>query len=266
MPLPPANLPYDTAETALNMARIFLGDYIQGSGSIVGDIFSDAQPYTLPTLNLAWRRLQKYLADENHPRLENEVDIIALPVAGSQDPITQQWINWAQFFDGANYTTTPVLPQDFISPKRLWERVSGTIENMRPMHPVVDGLPSVAKPTYNHWWDWREDAIYLIGSVISMDLRIRYAAYLPDIVPAAMGGLAATPLPIMRCAEAVAYYCAATFIDPRGNDPKAADFFAKGNDAADNLVNQESKRQQRMSVRRRLGVGRRGPGMSARYW
>src|ERR1039458_3771207 len=52
-----------------------------------GDIFSDAQAYVLPTANLAWRKLQKKLADKGHPRLESEAEVIALPVIANLDQI-----------------------------------------------------------------------------------------------------------------------------------------------------------------------------------
>jgi hypothetical protein len=220
-----------------------------------GDIFADSQNYVLPTINLAWRKLQKKLADKGHPRLKNEVDLFSIPKVTNLDPVSQQFISWTQFFDGTAFQVAPLLPQDFISPLRLWERQSGMTIDFRPMHPAGDGLWSRNKQSYNRFFDWREDAIYFPGSLLLMDLRIMYSAFLPDLV-VVNGAFGATPVPIMRSADALAYYSASIFVDPRGGE-KALGFDAKGDAAVDQIVNSWAKLQQRSSFHRRAW-GERG--------
>jgi hypothetical protein len=225
-----------------------------------GDIFADSQNYVLPTINLAWRKLQKKLADKGHPRLRNEVDLLSIPVVTNLDPISQQFISWTQFFDGTNFQNSPVLPQDFISPLRLWERQSGMVVDFRPMHPAGDGLWSRNKGSWNKYFDWREDAIYIPGAVLLTDMRIAYSAYLADLV-VLQGAFGATPVPIMRSADALAYYTASIFVDPRGGE-KAAGFDLKGDAAVDQITNSWAKLQQRASYHRKpwgwRGRGRGG--------
>lgn len=220
-----------------------------------GDIFSDDQAYVLPTVNLAWRKLQKKLDYSSHPRMRNEVDIFSLPVAGSSDPATRQWISWTQFFDGVTTTNSPTLPTDFLAPMRLRERQSVTIGQVNPnrfsdMFPATDGLPLCTKGSRNGWWDWREDALYFVGSILNMDLHIDYQAFLPDIAVAG-GGFGSTSIPIMRCSDALAYYTAAIFVEPRGGAMTAPSFMAKGDAATDALTNRQGKVLQRGSYRRR---------------
>jgi hypothetical protein len=215
-----------------------------------GDIFADSQAYVLPTINLAWRKLQEKLDYSSHPRMRGDVDILNIPVAGSSDPATQQWINWVNFFDGVNLFTTPTLPQDFISPLRLYERLSGTTSGFQEMHPVTDGLPSRAKNTLNRLWDWREDAIYFVGATVPLDLRIQYEMFLPDLVVAG-GGFGSTIIPIMRAGRALSYYTAQLFVTPRGGSLLAPDFESKGDLACDALTSRQSKLLQRGSFRRR---------------
>lgn len=229
-----------------------------------GDFFADDQAYVLPTVNLAWRKLQKKLADKGHPRLESEILLVSLPIVANLDPASECWVNWSQFFDGKNLWSPatlpgcPTLPADFIAPLRLKERSSVTGEGqngvvnynvLRPMHPAPNSLKGRQKGTWNRYWDWREDAIYFPGSIVPMDLWTRYNALLPDIAVVG-GGFASTPIPIMRCAEALAYYAAGIFVAPRGS-LLAPEFEAKGDAAVDQITNAFAKLQQRASYSRR---------------
>lgn len=228
-----------------------------------GDIFADAQAYVVPTVNLAWRKLQKKLALIGHPRLENTTILTNLPVVANLDPGVECYINWQGFFDGVTLWTPatlvgcPVLPQDFISPLKFDERqtVSGAtpanpnLNDFRPMHPAPDGLRSRAKGTRNRYFDWREDAVYLPGSIVNMDLKARYAAFLGDIAPGA--SFTSTPVPIMNCAEALANYSASIFVTPRGGQMLAAGFDAAGDLATAQLKTSYAKLQQRASFSRK---------------
>lgn len=216
-----------------------------------GDIFADSEAYVLPTVNLAWRKLQKKLDTASHPRMRNTIDISRIPVLGTQDPTAEQWISWSGFFDGATQTPTPALPPDFLSPLRLFQRQSVAVGVTNPagfceMFPAADGLQSFT----GRFWDWREDAIYLKGSNLLRDFRIEYQAFLPDIV-AGQGGFGSTVIPIMRCVDALAYYTAALFVTPRGGSAIAAGFEAEGDEAVDTMPNRQAKLDQRKSFRRR---------------
>jgi hypothetical protein len=274
-------IPYTVAQvTSATTLNLVSSAGVQGAVAYsavlpTGDIFADSQAYVLPTVNLAWRKLQQKLDHASHPRTRNETVLYSLPVVGSVDPAVQQWINWANFFDGVNLWSPaapppnghcPVLPADFMSPNELWERQSVGVGVVNPlgfkeMNPTVGRLPARVKGSWNGLWDWREDAIYFIGAILSLDVRISYRAFLPDI--AVSTSFATTPIPIMRCADALAYYAAAIFVEPRGATQAAADFFAKGDAAVDVINNRQGKLLQYANVRRRAvytstGMNRRG--------
>lgn len=252
-----------TTATLLNAAALGAG---QAYTLVIptGDIFADSQSYVLPTINLAWRKLQEKLDLSSHPRTRNETVLYSLPVAGSLDPATQQFISWTQFFDGVNTWTQanpppsgpcPLLPADFMSPLQLWERQSVGVNVVNPlgfqeMNPVVGRLPATVKGSWNGVWDWREDAIYFVGAILPLDVRISYRSYLPDIAIAG-GGFASTPVPIMRAARALACYSAAVFVTPRGGSALAGGFYAEGDAAVDILTNRQGKLLQFVNVRRR---------------
>lgn len=217
-----------------------------------GDIFADSQAYVVPTVNLGWRKLLEVLDEASHPRLRNEIIITGIPVAASVDPAAQQWMDWTGFFDGVSFTKTPALPQDFLSPLRLYERQSvpaGTNTNpFKPMHPAADGIPSADKSTRNGLFDWREDKLYVNGCIIPTDWRISYQVYFADIVASA-NGFGSTPVPIMRAGRALAFYTAGFFVDPRGGE-KSQGWFAEGDIAAGIMTNRQAKLGQRTSYRR----------------
>lgn len=259
-----------TSLTVLNQVAPNLAGVAYSLVIPTGDFFADAQAYVLPVINTAWRKLQTGLAQKGHPRLENTTILTGLPAMANLDPGAEQYMNWSNFYDGAtswNPATLagcPVLPPDFISPIYIEERqsVAGStpanpnLTRFRSMRPAADGLRgNRAKGSYNYYFDWREDGLYLPGSILSMDLKTRYAAFLPDIAVAA-AGFSLTPVPIMRCTEALANYAAAIFVTPRGGALLAPGFDAEGDQALAQITSAQSKLQQRASYSR-IGWGHR---------
>lgn len=242
-----------------------------------GDIFADSQAYVLPTINLGWRKLQDKLVDRGHPRNENTVLITGLPVCANLDPASEQYINWSGFFDGNVFQTPatlvgcPVLPQDFISPLQLDERLSipgSTAANpnlgqFTSMWPAASGLKSRAKGSRNYYFDWRQDAIYFRGSTLSMDIKMRYQAWLADIA-VSPGGFSTTPVPISKCALALANYSAAFFVTPRGS-LLGPSFEAAGDASLSQITNSWAKLQQRASYSRIPRSRRARAGFGGRY-
>lgn len=259
-PYPVAAVNSPTSLTLKTSAGVQNG--VAYSGSLpTGDVFADSQAYVVPTINLAWRRLQEKLEFASHPRMRNEVVLYQIPVTASLDPGTQQWINWTNFFDGVNLLSPdttfglPTLPADFMAPLELWERDSvgnASVTNLlgfQPMQPTVGHLYAAGKGSCNFEWDWREDALYWRGATRLKDVRASYRAYLPDIIPVEEG-FNFTPVPIMRCARALSYYAAAEFVEPRGGT-LAPGWYTQGDAAADMLNNREAKLLQYTNVRRR---------------
>lgn len=262
MPIPPPSItaPYDTLESVLNTARTRLNDAIE---SIGGDILTDSQPFTATMVNSAWRKMQHFLANLGLSRFKKLIVAQSLPPVGSTDPSAQTFWSWTQFFDGAGFWSPPsvwVLPQDFILPLRLWERQAGSNQIFRPMAMAPDGLPQGYKIPWNCCFEWREDAIYMPGSTTSMDIRLEYAAYLPDFVvtnnvlgdpntvPATIPSN--MPVPIMRCQSSFANFLAAECAMGR-NDADVPRLVSDAQSDAKLIFNTEVKLKQRTPVQRR---------------
>lgn len=257
MPVLPVTAPqYDTVNTVLNAARVRLNDAIE---SIGGDILTNTAAFTQTLVTIAWRKLQEYLANKGYAQLIGDEILVGCPVVGSVDPAAKTWVDWTYYFDGTNYWQPPygpVLPPNFISPLKIWERPTGQNAAFgEPMELWIDGLPSVQKVGWNHIWEWRNDKLYMPGSIYSMDLRLRYVSYLPDFITTAETAWYNQPCPITRCLDSFAYYICAEMSAARG-DTDAANFKGLAEEAAGIIFNRDIKMRQRTNIRRQSRSGR----------
>lgn len=234
----------------LDLTRVRINDAI---ASINGDILTDTQPFTQVMANAGWRTLQEFLANLGYTRSKQEVILSAIPPVTSCDPAVQVSLSWSGYYNGSGYNVppyAPALPQDMILPLRLWERCSSSIGYFIPMEQALDGLPAGPKLPINGFWEWREDAIYMPGSTVIEDIRMRYAAYLPDFIDQGNTPWYDLPVPIMRSKTALAYYIAAEAAAPRA-DLDAQSFIDKGDQAARLIFNREVQQKQRTTATRR---------------
>lgn len=209
--------PYDIVEQVLQTARVRMNDAIQ---TLAGDVLTDTAPFTQAIVNSAWRRFQESLVDLGEVKLVSETILANLPVAASADVGVQVWLDWTGFNDGSSLNTLFVLPQDFISPMSLWERVhggTGSAANYQEMSQVLKGLPTFPKGTTNKMWEWRSEKIYMPGATVTTDLRLRYAAFAADFVTS--GGVLwmNQPVPIMRSLSPLAWLICSELVRARGD-------------------------------------------------
>ena len=219
---------YDQAEDALNLARSLAND-------AAGAVFSDA--VLLPFLNSAYRALQRELAESGVSVLVSQVDL-DLPLAnGATNTIISD-------------VSTPQLPTDLLVPHQLWEQPTGSSDIFAPMEKITGGLPNFQPAARLRMWEWREDAIQLIGATQETTVRIRYEKSLPAIV------LGTDPLQIRSSIDPLAYAVAAMAARSRGAQALAADMFALAENAAEKLI-ERYVRPEQFKGRRRKPYGYR---------
>ena len=268
MPVPPpfTAAPYDNLESVLNLSRTRFNDAI---ASIGGEILTDTQPFTATMVNSAWRRLQAQLCNLGYSKYKRKWWGYGLPAVASQDPSSETFWSWTQYFDGVAYYTAPVvplLPQDMIAPLVIKERQSGNNQPFSKMMLAPDGLRECRKRPWNGQFEWKNDAIYMPGSTFSMDFEIEYAAYDYDFVSTngVLGNPATTPpttpfnmqVPIMRCQSAFANYVCVECAKGR-DDVDVPQFLAEAEQDAKLLMNNSDvKLKQRHPVQRRAYAGR----------
>jgi len=279
LPPPPVAIPLDTVDVAMNSARVALNDCPL---ALSGNLLANTQPYAQQIANNGWRAFQRDLADQGEANLTGEILIQALPPVATIDPAAAVYLNQAQYYDGAQVWTPPsvaVLPQNFMMPLKLKERLAGTQALFTDMRPVDDGLPNAPKTTYLRLWEWRAGfdrngnqiplSIWMPGATVARDLLVRCALYAPDFQT--VGGLQwyQQPISIPRCADVLGFYIAAAFAFSRGSVQANATevgngFLANGKAAMRQLMNQSGKIRQRINHRRRSYSASRHQGWS--WW
>lgn len=250
--LPPiTSTPYDEIETILNFARVIAND---AGLSLTGNLLSDSQPYTLTMLNLAWRKLQNKLTNNDIEEFPQEIIITGLPLqeaAAFVDPAIQAFLGFTGYNTGLSVYTNFFLPSDIEIPLRLWERVSGTYQEFMPMRAATDGLGVGPKSGLLRIWEWRGQSIYFLGANQVLDLRIRYKRILPDVAYPNTN-----QIPLIKCAVALAYLVVEIFAASRGSTILPT-FTKEKDDAIEQMINSTVRKKQRSSFRR-IPYSRRG--------
>jgi hypothetical protein len=231
---------YSTAEYVLNLARSLINDT---GDSLAGDILADELPYTFVYLNSAYRYLQDELAANGVRTFEKEIILSGIAPVSTVDPGTQVFIYDQGYNDGTTNHATPALPSDMRIPLRLWERQSGTVAAFCEMCPANDGLPSVAQGSTLCYWEWRTDGIYMVGSTRTNDIRMRYAAYLPELSDGT------STVQIRGAENALAYLTIAEFSAARGS-PLAEDYREQAAEFIVQIIDYTVRQKQRGRHRR----------------
>ena len=260
MPFPPAQVaPYEPLDDgdgggALALARARLNDMIQSVG---GDILKVDQPFARTYCNGGWRRLQNFLANLGFARLVDEIIVSAVPICASSDPASQCWIDWTGFFDGTQLWTNYALPQNCAFPLKVWDRVSGFNSGWGiPLRECMDGIPATFKYPRNGIFDYRNDRILFPGTTIPVDMRIRFAQYLPNFSTQGQTQWYQQPVPIFGATDALADFICVEACDGR-DDVDSSTFKNRAEAEAKLIFNRDVRIKNRSNVRRRPRSGPR---------
>lgn len=235
---------YPIAENVLQNARAIINDMLR---STAGQILTDTAPFTNVLLNMAIRRTQRYLA--NNGLLSNVIDnsILTpiLPVASS-DPGVQIQINQNGYFNGVAQLSTPYLPADLILPLSLAQRQTNSGAQYTPMTPAKGPLMSRIPGPYFSEWEWRQDALCMVGCSNTMDLRLRYEGALPRV--SATANYSQTTIAIRDGEDVLTWGMVLVYSISRGSVQRT-EVKAMWSEEADMLVNRYVRKDQRIAVR-----------------
>lgn len=254
----------DYVSTALNQARTICNRVNKIAGDVIDPNSAQTQQYT----NRALRRLQEYLANKGSVQFTNEIFVTGLTACTSSDPATQVSLSWDGYYDGTTVNPAILLPQDFMMPWKLAERISNQAQLYQDMLQILNGLPNFwTRSLLNCQWEWRNNKIYMPGATGPTDLRIRYHSYAPDFVNNGNTPWYLSQIPIPRAATALAaYICVeiAQSVPDSGLDPVALEAMAE--DAANMVFNRDVRRTAQTTITRRSMSGRLEGGNGFGYF
>ena len=235
---------YPICENVLQLARAIVNDMLRTTG---GQILTDTAPFTVPLLNAAIRRTQRELADNGllSSVIDNFVLTPILPVASS-DPGVQVSINANGYFNGVTQLSSPILPADLILPLALAQRQTSAGQQFTPMQPAKGPLMSRIAGPYFGEWEWRQDALYMVGCTNTMDLRLRYEQSIARV--AAGANMQNVTIQIRDGEDALAWALVSYFGFSRGSAQRQ-EALAMWQLECDKLVNRYVRKDQRIAVR-----------------
>jgi len=207
----------------MNLVRALINDSQAGATATPGEgqVFVDnpaIAPFTQPLLNSSIRELYRELRNVGQPALiKDNIIIEGIPPVHSPrfglaaaDPAVQVNLSTNGYFDGLTLNGNLLLPSDMVAPERVWERQTNSNNPFVPMIQTQFGLPSRYQTAVLGQWEWRNEAIWMVGSTQTRDLRLRYYCSLPQFFSSTLD-FASTCVPIIDCTDAVAYKTAAKY-------------------------------------------------------
>lgn len=226
-----------------------------GEGQIITDNAA-ISPFTQPFLNSSIRELYRELRNVGQPTLIKDNIIVEglTPVdsprygLGQPDPAVQVYLGFNGYFDGLTINSNLLLPSDVITLERVWERQNATSNVFVPMQQPQFGLPSRPQTSRLLEWEWRNDNIWMVGSIQTNDLRLRYWCALPQFFSSTLD-FNTTFVPIIDCQDAVAYKTAAKYAMMLGS-PGYAELKAEAAEQMRQLKLQHVRRSQSINYER----------------
>jgi hypothetical protein len=235
---------YPIVENVVQNARAIINDMLR---TTAGTILTDTAPFTSVLLNMAIRNTQRRLAINGLTSnvVDNFILTPILPVANS-DPGTQVSINQNGYYNGVATLTTPTLPADLILPLNLAQRQTGSAAQFTPMNPAKGPLQSRIPGPYFGEWEWRGDALWMVGSQNTMDLRLRYEQGLPRISSTA--NFSQTTVGIRDGEDALTWGIVHVYAISRGSVQRA-EVKALWVEMCDDLITRYVRKDQRIAAR-----------------
>jgi len=143
---------------------LIAGTVMNAAAALLNDVARSVYSYTvqIPYLNMTLLELQEYFELNNVPVTDQTSAVINVPAGTVQIGFN-------------SVPPVPELPDDFIEPQRLWER----LENIDPFVPMVrwDGLPlymSGVQTSQFMGYVWEAQLIKLLSANADIDIKMEY--------------------------------------------------------------------------------------------
>jgi hypothetical protein len=206
------NNTYPSLAEIANLVRSLVNDDKPGATGTPGEgqILTNSSVTLQNLMNSAIRETYRDVRISGQPTLikDNFLLLGLTPVnsplgVGAPNPATQVSIQYVGYFDGLEYNADLALPGDLIAPLEVWWRQTGTNfpfgEVPQSTGPLRSGYQTIGPGE----WEWRQDGIWLNGSIIQIDIRLRYESTFVDLAAPNIDWTN-TFVPILDSQEAIA--------------------------------------------------------------
>lgn len=212
----PATFPI--LEDIMLLARSYVNDSGAGATNTLGEgqILVDSSAisaFTIPFVNSAIRDVYRTLGINSVATLIQDNIILSglTPVNGplglaAPDPSIQVSVSYTGYNDGSGTLNTNLkIPANVLAVLKLWERQTGSNNPFVEMNQAQFGLASRFQVTAFNDWEYRSDTIYMVGALLTNDIRLRCEVQLAGAISGAGTDFASLSVPILDCADAVAW-------------------------------------------------------------
>lgn len=253
---------FPTLGSIMDQARAYVNDSYPGVNGTDGRILTNSAPFTMKYINSALRTINRKLRNEGVTfPIKDNVILNGLTAVANADPSIQVYVGFEGYFDGLTMHASPRLPSDCLQVTDVWEQTADSDLPFGPMIQPEGGLPSVFQGSNLGVWEWRQYRIYMVGSILNKNIRLRYLSGQPPFnTPPA--DFDTTIVNILDCDEAMAYDIAGQYARARGADAKP--MFDGRDEALDDMANEWVRRSQTVNYRRPAyeGAGSQDQGSS----
>jgi hypothetical protein len=175
--------PYPTVAAVMRRARAFVMDSYGPNGQ--GRILTNTAPFSVEYLNAALEEIQERLGNNGVITLTRDNMIVGpIPALAAPDPSQQISLGYQGLFVNGKMQSTPALPGEVVEILEVSERPYGSGLPFSRMTQRMEGLPiSYVQGPWLKVWEYRGDAIWMVGSVTTEELKLRYRAAFPMIQP-----------------------------------------------------------------------------------
>ncbi len=225
--------------------RALINDMLNGNPN--GDIFADTLPSTIQFVNSGIDYINNAFINASVENNTNEVELINIPAnANYTDPNSQTFINYLGCNNSDQNFIAPCLPLDLKEPIKIWAKPNGSIRAYDVITCAPDGLDArFSGLSINEvHWNWYNQTLYLNGTELPMDIKIRYIRQIPYIKTISQY------IPVNGGIDALAYATAYKFEDSRGST-LADKFKAQADSSINCIINGSGRRKDRIVCHRK---------------
>jgi len=202
------NIRYPSLQSIADLFRSSINDSFAGATNTPGEglVMTNDNPDLLTFMASGISDMYSDLRNVGDPALllDNYI-LLGIPALAQQDSTVQVSLSYAGYFNGFTWSDLWKLPISCQTVERIWERWSSTspIGTFVPMTPAPFGLTPCAQGDRMGQWEMRQNAIWMPGAMLPVDLRLRCRITFPEVLDPTNVDFTTAYVPILGCKNAV---------------------------------------------------------------